>query len=324
MKLLITGGAGFIGSNLVEHFISDNNVSLVRVLDDLSNGYYDNISEFEKNPKFEFIKGDICDYEICLAASEGIDKISHQAALGSVPRSIENPMRTTEVNILGTVNLLHAAVENNVERIVLACSSSTYGDSKELPKVESRIGRPLSPYAVSKFSIEQYADVFSKTYGLNYIGLRYFNIFGKRQNPDNPYAAVIPVFCKAYIAGTPPTINGSGENSRDFTHIENAVQANELALSTENPGALNEIYNVACGEQTSLNRMVKILESISGTKLEVRYGPERPGDVKHSLADITKAINLLGYHPGIQFREGLEKAYHYYLNEYDASVKTLQ
>lgn len=324
MKLLITGGAGFIGSNLVEYYLSDKRITLVRVLDDLSNGYYDNIREFERNPRFEFLKGDICNYDTCLAATAGIDRISHQAALGSVPRSIENPMRTTEVNILGTVNMLHAAVEKNVERIILACSSSTYGDSKELPKVESRIGSPLSPYAVSKYSIEQYADVFYKTYGLNYIGLRYFNIFGKRQNPDNPYAAVIPLFCKAYITGNPPTINGDGENSRDFTHIENAVQANDLALFTENPDALNEIYNIACGNQTSLNQMVEILESISGTKLDVHYGPERPGDVMHSLADITKGKNLLGYNPGVQFREGLEMAYLYYLNEYDTPVDTLK
>jgi UDP-N-acetylglucosamine/UDP-N-acetylgalactosamine 4-epimerase len=316
MKLLITGGAGFIGSNLVEHFLNDKRVSHVRVLDDLSNGYFENIREFENHAKFEFMKGDICNYQTCLDATKGIDKITHQAALGSVPRSIENPMRTTEVNILGTVNVMHAAVENNVERIILACSSSTYGDSKELPKVEDRIGKPLSPYAVSKFSIEQYADVFSNTYGLDFIGLRYFNIFGRNQNPDNPYAAVIPIFCKAYITGEAPTINGDGFTSRDFTHIENALQANDLALFTDNGEALNEIYNIACGEQTNLNDMVEILEKISDTKLDVNYGPERPGDVKHSLADISKARDLLGYEPKVLFREGLEKAYGYYLEEY--------
>lgn len=316
MNLLVTGGAGFIGSNLVEHFLEDERVKLVRVLDDLSNGYYENIKEFEGHPKFEFIKGDICNYQTCLTACDNIDKITHQAALGSVPRSIENPMRTTEVNILGTVNVMHAAVEKKVERIILACSSSTYGDSQELPKIESRIGKPLSPYAVSKVSIEQYADVFSQTYGLNYIGLRYFNIFGKRQNPDNPYAAVIPIFCKAYIDGVPPTINGDGKTSRDFTYVDNAVQANGLALFTQNDKALNQIYNIACGDRTTLNDMVQILEQVSGKSLKVKYGPERPGDVRHSLADISKAKELLEYEPEVMFKEGLEKAYKFYLNQY--------
>jgi UDP-N-acetylglucosamine/UDP-N-acetylgalactosamine 4-epimerase len=316
MKLLITGGAGFIGSNLVESFLSDDRISLVRVLDDLSNGHYDNIREFESDSKFEFIKGDICDYQTCLVATRGIDKVTHQAALGSVPRSIENPMRTTEVNILGTVNVMYAAVQNGVERVVLACSSSTYGDSTELPKKENKIGNPLSPYAISKFTIEQFAEVFNKTYGLPYIGLRYFNIFGKRQNPDNPYAAVIPIFCKAYIKGKSPTINGDGLTSRDFTYIDNAVMANKLALFTDNPEALNEIYNVACGERVNLNEMAAMLEEISGRVLNVNYGSERPGDVKHSLADISKAKELLGYNPKVLFREGLELAYEYYFNEY--------
>ncbi len=313
INILITGGAGFIGSNLVEYFLRDERVGIVRILDDLSNGSYENIREFEEEPGFEFIKGDICDYQTCIEATEGIDKISHQAALGSVPRSIENPMRTTEVNILGTVNVLHAAVENSVERVILACSSSTYGDSKELPKKEERIGKPLSPYAVSKYSIEQFADVFSKTYGLNYIGLRYFNIFGPKQSPDNPYAAVIPIFCKAFIEGTQPTINGDGETSRDFTYVANAVQANDLALFTDHKDAVNEVYNIACGEQATLNEMTRILQEISGKQLEPLYGPERPGDVKHSLADISKAVKLLNYKPKILFKKGLEKVFQYYL-----------
>lgn len=312
INILITGGAGFIGSNLVEHFLKDKRVGVVRILDDLSNGDYENIWEFEDEPGFEFIKGDICDYQTCLKASTGIDKISHQAALGSVPRSIENPMRTTEVNILGTVNVLHAAVENEVERVILACSSSTYGDSRELPKKEERIGKPLSPYAVSKYSIEQYADVFSKTYDLNYIGLRYFNIFGPKQSPDNPYAAVIPIFCKAFIEGKPPTINGDGETSRDFTYVANAVQANERALFTENQKALNEIFNIACGDRTTLNEMTRILQTVSGKNLQPVYGPERSGDVRHSLADISKASKLLGYNPDVFFEEGLNKVYSYY------------
>ena len=312
INLLITGGAGFIGSNLVEHFLNDERVSLVRVLDDLSNGYYDNIRELENHPKFEFIKGDITDYETCLKATEGIHKISHQAALGSVPRSIENPMRSTEVNILGTVNVLHAAVKNGVERIILACSSSTYGDHPGLPKVEDRIGNPLSPYAVTKYSVEQFGDVFHKTYGLNYIGLRYFNIFGPKQNPDNPYAAVIPIFCKAFIDGESPTINGDGTNSRDFTYIDNAVLANDLALFTHNSSALNQIYNTACGDQLTLNQMAEELTRISGKTIDLIHGPERPGDVKHSLADISKITKLLGYQPEVSFREGLARVYQWY------------
>ncbi len=199
--LLITGGAGFIGSHLVEKYIDDSRVSLVRVVDDFSTGLHKNIEPFLDNPKFEFIEGDICNYELCLNATSGIDKITHQAALGSVPRSIQNPMRSTEVNVLGTVNLLHACHANKVERIIMACSSSTYGDSPSLPKKEDIIGKPLSPYAVTKYAIEVFADVFHKVYGLNYVGLRYFNIFGPRQNPDNPYAAVVPLFSKAFLFG---------------------------------------------------------------------------------------------------------------------------
>lgn len=314
-KLLITGGAGFIGSNLVEFFLNDERVSLVRILDDLSNGCYENIEEFENHPKFEFIKGDICDFDTCLKATKDIDKISHQAALGSVPRSIENPMRTTEVNILGTVNILKTAKENGVERVILACSSSTYGDHPRLPKVEDKIGNPLSPYAVTKYSIEQFADVFHKVYGLNYIGLRYFNIFGPKQNPDNPYAAVIPIFCQALIDGERPTINGDGEHSRDFTYVANAVKANELALFAEKINALNEIYNVACNDRITLNEMVHTLQMISGKDIKPIYGPERPGDVLHSEADIHKIEEFLGYEPEVNFREGLEIVYKWYQNK---------
>lgn len=320
VKLLITGGAGFIGSNLVQHFLHDDRVSLVRILDDLSNGYYENIKEFEDHPKFEFIKGDICDYQTCMEATKGIDKISHQAALGSVPRSIENPMRSTEVNILGTVNVMHAAKENGVERVILACSSSTYGDHPGLPKEEDKIGKPLSPYAVTKYSIEQFADVFQRTYGLNYIGLRYFNIFGPKQNPDNPYAAVIPIFCQAFIDGKRPTINGDGEHSRDFTYVANAVQANDRALFTENDEALNEIYNVACNDRISLNEMVKALQEISGKDIQPIYGPERPGDVKHSEADISKITKALNYKPEIYFKEGLKNVYRWYSEDLNISA----
>ena len=316
INLLITGGAGFIGSNLVEHFLKDERIALVRVLDDLSNGYYENIVEFEGHPKFEFIKGDIYDYETCLKACEGIDRISHQAALGSVPRSIENPMRTNEVNVGGTVNMLYAAKEQGVDRIILAFSSSTYGDHSGLPKVEDRIGKPLSPYAVSKAAIEQYAEVFGRTYGLDWVGFRYFNIFGPKQNPDNPYAAVIPIFCKAFLEDGEININGDGETSRDFTYVANAVFLNELGLFTNNNAALNQVYNGACGDQISLNDMVGMLEGIAAKQVKVAYGPERPGDVRHSKANIGKAEQLLGYAPKVRFKEGLNAVYTWYQTKY--------
>ena len=305
INLLITGGAGFIGSNLVEHFLEDDRVGLVRVLDNLSNGYIENIQEFFDHPRFEFIQGDIRDYDTCLRSCEGIDKISHQAALGSVPRSIENPMQSTEVNILGTVNLMYAAVQQKVERIILAFSSSTYGDHPDLPKVEENIGNPLSPYAVTKASIEQFADVFGKTYGLNWIGLRYFNIFGPKQNPKNPYAAVIPIFCQAAINDEPIQINGDGSISRDFTFVQNAVALNETALFTRDRESLNKVYNCACSEETNLNEIVLKISKILKKNLIVVYGDARKGDVKHSLADISKATLHLGYSPTVYLEEGL-------------------
>lgn len=316
INLLITGGAGFIGSNLVEHFLKDQRIGLVRIVDDLSTGYYENIKEFETNPKFEFIKGDICDYTTCLHVTKNIQKISHQAALGSVPRSINNPMRSTEVNILGTVNLLHAAFTNKVERVVLACSSSTYGDQPDLPKVEDRIGRPLSPYAVTKLCVEQMAEIFQKTYGLNYIGLRYFNVFGPKQNPENPYAAVIPIFCKAFLDGLQPFINGDGLTSRDFTYVDNAVLANELALFTENQLALNQVYNTACNNQVSLNEIIMFLQDITKKPIEPIYLSERAGDVRYSQADISKIQKYLDYEPKVHFLEGLKKVYQWYKTRY--------
>jgi UDP-N-acetylglucosamine 4-epimerase len=250
----------------------------------------------------------------------GIHKVTHQAALGSVPRSIEKPTRTNEVNVGGTVNILNAARREGVERVVLAFSSSTYGDSKELPKVEDKIGRPLSPYAVSKYAAELYAEVFARSYGLDFVGLRYFNIFGPRQNADNPYAAVIPIFCKAFIEDTRPKIHGDGTTSRDFTFVENALQANELALFTENRAALNQVYNVACGEQASLNEMVEMLCRITGKHIKPEYGPERPGDVKHSKADISKIQQYLGYQPRVKMYQGMERVFQYYLETYRVST----
>jgi len=312
INLLITGGAGFIGSNLVEHFLADERVGLVRVLDNLSNGYIENIHEFFAHPKFEFFKGDIRNYETCLKACEGIHKISHQAALGSVPRSIENPMQSTEVNILGTVNMMHAAVQQKVERFILAFSSSTYGDHPDLPKVEENIGNPLSPYAVTKSSIEQFAEVFGRTYGLNWIGLRYFNVFGPKQNPDNPYAAVIPIFTKAFLTNGDIIVNGDGETSRDFTYVKNAVRMNDLTLFSQSEDSLNQIYNTACSNRISLNEMLRELSRLTGNKIHVTYGPERKGDVKHSEASIEKAQRLLGYKPIYEFREGLVETIKWY------------
>lgn len=324
VNLLITGGAGFIGSNLVEHFLNDERIGLVRVLDDLSNGLYENIAPFEYHPKFEFIEGDICDYATCRQAMKGIHKVTHQAALGSVPRSIENPMRTNEVNVGGTVNILHAAKEEGADRVVLAFSSSTYGDSRELPKVEERIGNPLSPYAVSKLACEHYAHVFCKTYNLNFIGLRYFNIFGPKQNPDNPYAAVIPLFCRAFIEGQPPRINGDGTHSRDFTYVENVLNANDLALFTDSADALNQVYNVACGDQVTLNEMVDMLRQITGKDLRPEHGPERIGDVKHSNADITKIRTKLGYEPKVRMFEGMKKVYEWNKKVYEERLLQVQ
>jgi UDP-N-acetylglucosamine 4-epimerase len=312
MNILITGGAGFIGTNLAEYFLGHPEVGIVRVLDDLSNGYIENVDRLRHRPGYEFYRGDIRDYNTCVEAMKGIDRITHQAALGSVPRSIASPMATNDVNVGGTVNILHAAQASGIDRVVLAFSSSTYGDSPNLPKEEGNIGMPMSPYAVSKAAAEQYAHVFKLIYGLDYIGLRYFNIFGRYQNPNNPYAAAIPIFCKAFIQGQRPTINGDGSNSRDFTYIANAIHANERALFTERTEGLNEVYNVACGDQISLNRMVEHLQKISGKSIQPKYGPERPGDVPHSFADITKIRQKLGYEPKVNFYDGLEEVYHWY------------
>lgn len=306
INILITGGAGFIGSNLVEHYLNDSRINVVRVLDNLSNGRLENIEKFSSNPRFEFVQGDIRDYATCIKACHGMHKVSHQAALGSVPRSIENPMLSTEVNILGTVNVMHAAIQEGVERVILAFSSSTYGDNHTLPKVESHIGSPLSPYAITKYSIEQFADVFSQIYGLNWIGLRYFNVFGPKQDPQNPYAAVIPTFIQAFQNNGKIVINGDGHTSRDFTHVSNVIKFHDLSLFTQDKKAMCQTYNVACGDRTSLNTIVDYLERIFGYAIPIEYGPERRGDVKHSQASIKKGKHLLGYEPSTRFLEGLK------------------
>jgi len=310
-RILVTGGAGFIGSNLVEYLLKYG-VGKVRVLDNLSNGYWENIQEFITLPNFEFVDGDIRNLETCKEAVSGMDLVAHLAALGSVPRSVADPITSNEVNISGFLNMLVACRdEAGCQRMVYAASSSTYGDSTELPKVEGREGKPLSPYAVTKAVNEMYADVFSRVYGMHTIGLRYFNVFGPKQNPNNPYAAVIPLFCKHFLEGTRPTIYGDGETSRDFTFVENAVQANVLALlyGLDKKDAIqlksHEVYNVACGDQTTLNQMVQILQKITRKSLEPFYGPERAGDVRQSKASISKIAEQLKYQPRQRFEEGL-------------------
>jgi UDP-N-acetylglucosamine 4-epimerase len=316
MKILVTGGAGFIGSNLVKRLLELPTVEKVRVMDNLATGSLKNIEEFETNGKFEYIQADIRDYEACMAACENIDGISHQAALGSVPRSINDPLTTNNVNITGTLNIFTAAKEKGVKRVVYAASSSTYGDHPDLPKMEDKIGNPLSPYAVTKYVNELYAKVYATIYGLQLIGLRYFNVFGPKQNPQGAYAAVIPLFIKAVLDNEPPLINGDGMHSRDFTFVENAVQANVLSLFTEKTEALNQVYNIAYGVQTSLNDLFEMIKEIGGSDLSPRYGPERKGDVKHSLADISKAKQFLGYHPGFDIREGMKLTFEWYRGQH--------
>jgi UDP-N-acetylglucosamine 4-epimerase len=313
---LITGGAGFIGSNLVAYLLKFG-AGKVKVLDNLSNGYYANIEKYIALDNFEFIEGDIRDLQTCKDALVGVDYVSHQAALGSVPRSINDPINSNSVNIDGFLNMLVAVKDNaNIKRFVYAASSSTYGDSPNLPKVEGFEGNPLSPYAVTKLVNELYADVFSRVYNLHTIGLRYFNIFGPNQNPDNPYAAVIPIFCKAYINGEAPNINGDGITSRDFTFVENAIQANIKAMLFEGLEK-HEVMNVACGDQISLNDMIELLKKISGKEINAIYLPERAGDVKHSKASIDKIKAVLNYHPEYRFQEGLEIVYEWYKTVYN-------
>ena len=305
-KILVTGGAGFIGSNLVGRLLDDNKVSFVRVLDNLSSGNLSNLNSFFSNPNFEFIQGDIRNYDDCSKACKDIDAVSHQAALGSVPRSIKDPVSTNDVNVSGTLNIFKAAYDSGIKRVVYASSSSVYGDSAELPKVESKIGKPLSPYAVSKYTTELYADIFGKVYNMEMIGLRYFNIFGPKQSPNGPYAAVIPLFIQALKEGKSPTINGDGSISRDFTYVENAVEGNILALFTTNEPALNQVYNIACGRQTTLKEVFYLLRNKVGNQhIEPTFGSNRAGDIFHSLANINLAKQLLGYTGKVSIEDGI-------------------
>lgn len=317
-RVLITGGAGFIGSNLVESFLDNGNV--VVCLDNFSTGKRENLVKFTDNHRFKLIEGDIRNYSDCLNAVEGIDIVFHEAALGSVPRSIKDPVSSTDVNIGGFVKMLFAAKESRVKRFIYAASSSTYGDHPDLPKVEDKIGTPLSPYAITKYVDELFADNFSKTYGIEVVGLRYFNVFGRRQDPDGAYAAVIPKFVKMLMKHEVPLINGDGTTSRDFTYIDNVLQANHLAAIVQDKKALNQVYNVAHGERTSLNRLYEIIRELAGKydkeiiKIEPLYGPARAGDIAHSLASIVKARKLLGYSPELNVKKGLAEALEWYWN----------
>jgi UDP-N-acetylglucosamine 4-epimerase len=306
---LVTGGAGFIGSNLVAYLLK-HGAKKVRVLDNLSTGFYDNIAMHENNPSFEFITGDIRDAALCASVVEGIDFISHQAALGSVPRSINDPVTSNEVNVSGFLNMLIALKNSGVKRMVYAASSSTYGDSTSLPKEEAIIGKPLSPYAITKYVNELYADVFGKTYNTDTVGLRYFNVFGPNQSPEGAYAAVIPLFIQAIKNNEAPKINGDGEQTRDFTFVENAIQANIKSFFAGEE-LKNEVINVACSEQISLNMLVSELSAIAQKTVTPIFGPDRQGDVRDSLADISKAKKLMGYEPKFSVFDGLKVTWTY-------------
>jgi UDP-N-acetylglucosamine 4-epimerase len=314
-KILVTGGAGFIGSNLCEVLLRKKNK--VICLDNFATGKRNNIAAFLEDSNFTFIEGDIRNLDDCMLAASGVDYILHQAALGSVPRSIKDPITTNDVNISGFLNMLVAAKNHKVKRFVYAASSSTYGDSKALPKVENNIGRPLSPYAITKYVNELYAGIFAETYGLETIGLRYFNVFGKRQDPNGAYAAVIPKFVSQLMAGESPVVNGDGNYSRDFTYIDNVIQANLLSLVAD-PKAINTVYNVAFGDRNTLNELMGYLKKYLSefdskiANIAVKYGPNRVGDIPHSHASVDKAKQLLNYNPQFSLQQGLKEAVHWY------------
>jgi UDP-N-acetylglucosamine 4-epimerase len=314
--VLVTGAAGFIGSNLCEYLV-ENNVN-VKALDNFATGHKHNLSHLTSKENFTFIEGDIRDLDTCQNACKGVDFVLHQAALGSVPRSIEDPIRTNQANIDGFLNMLVASRDQGVKRFVYAASSSTYGDSKSLPKVEDKIGNPLSPYAITKYVNELYAQNFKLTYDLDTVGLRYFNVFGRKQDPKGAYAAVIPKFVIQLMKHESPTINGDGTYSRDFTYIDNVIQMNVLAITTGNENALNQVYNTAVGDRTTIKDMAQLLKQYLSAydpkiaDIEIKHGPNRKGDVPHSLASIDKAKSLLGYNPTYEFKAGLKEAVDWY------------
>jgi UDP-N-acetylglucosamine 4-epimerase len=316
MKILITGGAGFIGSNLCEYFLAQGNE--VVCLDNFSTGHRHNIAPLLSNNKFQLIEGDIRKLEDCVNAVTGVDYVFHEAALGSVPRSISDPITTNEVNVSGFINMLTASRDAGVKRFIYAASSSTYGDSESLPKVEDVIGKPLSTYAITKYVNELYAEIFSRIYGLETIGLRYFNVFGRKQDPNGAYAAVIPKFVMQFMKRESPIIHGDGMYSRDFTYIDNVIQMNELAMTTNNPFAVNTVFNTAFGDRTTLNDMVfylkEYLSEFDSTIADIKiiHGPNRAGDIPHSLASIEKAKTILNYNPKYSFQEGLKEAVKWY------------
>lgn len=317
-RFLITGGAGFIGSNIVAYLLK-HGAKKVRVLDNLLTGRGENLEEFKDNPRFEFLQGDIRNQKDCMEACKEIDIISHQAALVSIPRSVKDPATTNEVNAGGFVNMLMAARDSGIDRVIFASSSSVYGDDPGLPKVEGKIGRQISPYAVSKYINELYSYVFGNLYNQQLIGLRYFNVFGQNQDPKGVYAAVIPLFIDLMLQGKRPFLHGDGSNTRDFTYIENVVQANVKAMLTDNGDAFGEIYNIACGERFSVLDLFETIREILNIDMEPQFKENRPGDIPHSLADISKARKNLGYNPRISFREGLALTIDYYRKQY-ASV----
>lgn len=311
---LVTGGAGFIGSHLVEYLLRYG-AGRVRVLDNLATGFAKNLNPFLSATNFEFVEGDIRDPETCRQVCRGVDYVLHQAALGSVPRSVKDPITTNNVNVSGFLHMLVAAKAQAVRKFIYAASSSTYGDSKKLPKVEHEIGKPLSPYAVTKLVNELYADVFARTYGLPAVGLRYFNVFGPRQDPQGAYAAVIPLFMKALLANESPIMNGNGGQTRDFTFVANVVQANIKALFAEGEAA-NQVYNVAVGDCTSLHQLFEILKRLADSDLKVTYGPERAGDIRDSLASIDKASQWLDYQPQIRIEQGLKLTWEWFKKDF--------
>ncbi|MEO8568052.1 MAG: SDR family oxidoreductase [Ginsengibacter sp.] len=315
LSFLITGGAGFIGSHISEYLLK-NGAGKVRVLDNMSNGFQSNLKILRDYSSFEFIEGDIRDIETCRQACTGINYVSHQAALGSVPRSIKEPSYTNDVNVSGFVNIVKAAVENKVSKLVYASSSAVYGDELSLPKMENRTGNCLSPYAVSKKANELYAQVFSQVYDIPLIGFRYFNIFGPRQDPDGPYAAVIPLFVKAIMTRSPAYINGDGNQTRDFTFVDNAVQVNIKGMLSKNDEANNKVYNVAIGENYSINYLYDAIQQYLKSDYKATYKEPREGDIRNSLADISLAKDLLRYHPGTKFDEGLKKTIAYFKDLY--------